>query len=131
MTDKATLTPKQIRAIEALTTAATAGDISKAADLVGINRATIYKWMRTAPFQAALKTAEGAALESLSRALVAMGEKSTGVLSTVLDDPTAKNPDRLRAVSIVLDSLLKLRELVDLEERVRKLEDIGHATQKD
>lgn len=131
MTDKATLTPKQLRAIEALTTAATAGDISQAAELVGINRATIYKWMRQPAFQAALKQAEGEALESLSRALVAMGEKSTGVLSTVLDDPTAKNPDRLRAVSIVLDSLLKLRELVDLEERVRRLEELNHAIQTD
>ena len=131
MAEKQTLTSKQVRVIEALTTAATAGNISKAAELVGVHRETIYKWMRLAPFQAALKTAEGAALESLSRALVAMGEKSTGVLSTVLDDPTAKNPDRLRAVSIVLDSLLKLRELVDLEERVKRLEDIGHATQKD
>ncbi len=41
------LTPRQLKAIEALTTCA---DVSKAAEVAGVSRDTIYRWMRNQEF---------------------------------------------------------------------------------
>lgn len=112
------LTPAQRRAIEHLLTAQNAREAAK---LAGVNPRTLYRWMQEPAFVAALREAESEAIAALSRSLVALGESATAALNDALDKKQ-KITVRLRASEIVIGNLLRLRELVDLEERLSKLE---------
>ena len=111
------LTPRQRKAVESLLTT---GDKSTAAEAAGVRRHTIYVWLRKAAFQQALRDAEAEALQSLSQALARLGRKAADTLDKSMDadSPTV----RVRSSDIVLQRLLQLRELVDLDARMRALE---------
>ena len=111
------LTPKQLRAVESLLTT---GDKSQAAELAGVKRQTIYKWLKQPEFQQALREAEAEALQSLSQALARLGSKAADTLDKSMDADS--DQVRLRAADIVLNRLLQLRELVDLDARITELE---------
>ena len=115
MTEK--VTPKQLRAVESLLTT---GDKSEAAELAGVKRQTVYKWLKQPDFQQALRDAEAEALQSLSQALTRLGSKATRTLDKSMD--AESETVRVRAADIVLGRLLQLRELIDLDARVAELE---------
>lgn len=112
------LSPAQLKAIETLLTC---GSVSEAASAANVTTNTIYRWMKDDAFLTALRAAEGVAIAGLSRALAGLGESATSVLRAALGEDQKMNT-RLRAVEIVIGNLLRLRELVDLEERVATLE---------
>ena len=113
------LTPKQRKAGETLLTS---GDVSKAAAAAGVSRETLYKWLKQSAFSNAIREAESEALESLSRALVSLGEKAAAALGGILEDSGALDSSKLRAAEIVLSNLMRLRELVEIEKRIDILE---------
>lgn len=102
------------------------GSISEAAAKANVDRSTIYKWHRQPAFVAALAEAEAEAVQSLSRVLAGLGSLAASALVDALASDQ-KVSTRLRASEIVLSNLLRLRELVNLEERIRALE-ANHAT---
>ena len=114
------VTPRQRRAIEALTTT---GQVTDAAAAAKVARRTVYRWLRLDDFRGALAEAEGESLAALSRELVGMGTDATATIRATMADKTASPTVRLRAADIVLGRLLQLRELVALEDRVQALED--------
>lgn len=120
MADKVTknLSPKQLKTIETLLTQ---GSVDAAATAAGVSRNSIYKWFKDETFVSELRQAEAEALTSLSRSLVGLGDKATEALRAALDD--IKPSVRLRAAEIVLNNLLRLRELVDIEARLAALEE--------
>ena len=111
------VTPKQRRAIESLLTTA---DTTKAAELAGVSRPTIYRWMTEPEFNQALKTATAAALDGISRNLVSTAQKAVRELDKILDGP--EPGPKARAADIVLARLMQLRELIDLDQRITELE---------
>ena len=111
------VTPKQRRAIESLLTTA---DTTQAAELAGVSRQTIYRWMTEEPFTQALKAGTAAALDGISRNLVSTAQKAVRELDKILDGPDPG--PKARAADIVLARLMQLRELVDLEARITELE---------
>lgn len=115
------LTPEQLRALAALLEH---GDKAKAARSAGVGRTTLYRWLREdVVFQAALEEATRQALKEFSTNLVRLADKAVRVLEMALDGPEAIHiQHRLRAADIVTTKLLAVRELVDLEERLSKLE---------
>ena len=113
------VTPRQRKAIEALLTC---GNVTQAAEAAGVTRNTLYRWFKQEPFKVALAAAEGEAMQALSRTLVRLGDKAGAVLEGVLTDKEAGDPVRLRAVAILLQNLVKLREAGALEERIAALE---------
>lgn len=117
-TKRKELTTQQRQALEALLQA---GSLTDAAKQAGVNRVTLYRWLQDATFQAALRSAESEALAALSRRLVVMGDAAAAALSDALA-PERDIRDRLRAAQIVLDNLLKLKELLDFEQRLAALE---------
>ena len=119
-TEKKVVTPAQRKAIE---TMLTSGNMVQAADAAGVNRSTIYRWMADDVFVAALREAEAEAVQGLSRSLAGLGESAAQALRDALA-PSNKITVRLRAAEIVTDRLLKLRELVDIEARLKALEDM-------
>ena len=97
------------------------GSVASAAKAAGVTRQTFHRWRKQERFKRALSEAEKEALESLSRALVRLGEKATATLEEAMDG-AEKESTKVRAADIVLSRLLQLRELVTLEERVAELE---------
>ena len=116
------LTTRQGKAVAALLTS---GDVPSAAAAVGVDKATLYRWMRQPAFLEAVRTAEAGALDELSRSLVRLGRTAAGTLEVAMGDSTAPWPTRVRAADAVLGRLLQLRELATLatlEARVAELE---------
>ena len=118
-TDRGVLTPKQRRAVDALLTT---GDVTAAAQMVDINRATLYRWLSEPAFAEAVRAAEAQALDDLSRMLVRLGRTAVGTLTKAMTDPTTTAATRVRAADAALGRLLQLRELATLEARVVDLE---------
>jgi hypothetical protein len=114
------LTTKQRAGLAALLAGATYTDAAKAA-AVHPNRLTA--WMKEPAFVAALRQAEGEKLQGVTRSLLALANKAAGAIESVLDDSEALDSSRIRAADVVLGRLLQIKELAELEERIRKLEE--------
>jgi AcrR family transcriptional regulator len=113
------LTPEQLRALVALLEH---GDKAKAARAAKVSRSTLYRWLRDdAIFQVALEAATRQALREFSTTLVRLAQKAAQALDDALDSGQEIH-HRLRAADIVTGRLLAVRELVDLEERLSRLE---------
>lgn len=123
-TDK-NLTPKQVRAIEAMMTEST---IRGAAKTAGIGHVTLYRWLEEPAFADALRDARSRAFERTMSALAVAAEKAVEVLREFLDkEESSAKPGasvRIRAVRVALDSMLRARDLVEVEERLKKVEEV-------
>jgi hypothetical protein len=114
------LTPKQIGVLTALFETA---DISQAADVGGVSRRTVHRWLaEDSAFQAAMAEAETKALARASGRLVRLADKALSTVENVLDSETATTAHRLRGADIALGNLLRLRELITLEARLEAIE---------
>jgi phage terminase small subunit len=114
------LTPKQRKAIEALLTT---GEVTAAAQAVGVSRATLHRWLGEPVFLAAVRAAEARALDDLSRLLVRLARSAVTTLAKAMSDPATPPATRVRAADATLGRLLQLRELATLEARVAALEE--------
>lgn len=113
------LTTKQRKAIVTLLSARTIGD---AARLAVVSETTLYRWLRDPVFLAELRSAEGQLLDQATRRLLQMQGGSLDVLDGLISDIDVDNTNRRLAAQTVLNVLLKIRELVTIEERVNELE---------
>ena len=116
----AELSPKQRRAVGAFLAT---GEVSAAAQEAGVHRDTLHRWLRQPAFRAAVRQAEAAALDELSRMLVRLGRTAAATLARTMSDPAAPYPTRVRAADAALARLLQVRELAQLEARVQALEE--------
>ena len=115
----ATLTSRQQQAIAAIVAT---GDVTIAAQSVGVNRATLYRWLKQPSFVQAVHAAEADAVEDLSRMLVRLGRTAVATLAKAMSDPATPAATKVRAADATLSKLLQLRELATLEQRVAALE---------
>lgn len=113
---------QQRKAVEALLTF---GTVTAAAEAAGVTRRTLYRWQQQPEFVAALKQAEQAALTELSRALAGLGVAAVDALRDALSKSEKMN-HRLRASEIAIANLLRVRELIEIEERLQALEEAMH-----
>lgn len=120
MSKNETLTAKQYHAIQALLLNPSVAD---AATACGVGHSTMYRWLGDTNFRAALAEAESVAIDAAARRLAGLTEDAVQVLGAILNDPDAKAPVRLRASETVLEQAMKLRELRNLEERLKKIEE--------
>ena len=111
------VTAKQHIAIASLVAT---GSVTEAAKAAGVAPKTVYHWNTQEAFKAELRAQEMRALEAFSRALVSLAELTTKTLRDGLKDESITV--RLRAAGMVLDGVLRVRELVTLEQRVAELE---------
>jgi len=115
------LTPKKRAFIRAILTER---DTAAAAKVAGIANRSAYRWMKDPIIQAAIVQSEGAALDQVTRGLLRLADSAVTTLEDAMDNIKATTSARVRAADIVLTRLLQLRELVTLEERISKLEEI-------
>lgn len=114
---KLTLTPSKRRAVLALVEH---GNVSRAADACELSRATLYRWLREPEFEHELRQASTAQVAELSRRLTALTLKAVEKLEQLLNSPSEAQA-RLAADNI-LTHAIRLRELIDIDERITNLE---------
>ena len=114
-----TLTPRQRGAVIALATAPT---VEAAAAAAGVSRKTVYRWMDSPAFVAAVEAAQADVLTAAQRKLgAALGAATAAILAIMADDSNPAHV-RLRAAEMVIDSLLKLKQVGEFERRLSELE---------
>jgi transposase-like protein len=113
------LSSKQRKAVDVLLAT---GDVAATAKEIGVNKATLYRWLQQPAVAHAVRDAEAQAIDDLSRILVRLGRTASGTLAKAMSDATTPVASKIRAADIVLNRLLQLRELATLEARVVELE---------
>ena len=114
------LSAKQHRAITALLTSKS---VTEAATATGQGERTIYRWLSEPAFRQALSAAEGDLIDVATRRLLQLQGGALDTLEALLGDGAdASAGVPLRAAQVVLEHLLKLREMRDIEQRLQALE---------
>lgn len=113
------LTPKQLNAIHILLT--TKGTQQEVAKEVGVPYRTMKRWLNMPHFQDAMR-AEAACL--WRHAALRLKAAADRAVSRLVEEMDAKAPNRQRimAASAVLDHANKLHQMVDLADRVERIE---------
>ena len=124
MADNSTLTRKQRRAIAALLNSRT---IQDAATNAGVSERTLYRWLVETTFVLAMRAAEGNAIAEAVRVLITDLATNHNTLRTLRDDIKLPASVRLRAAVSLDDSLLRWRQLLDIETRLTRLEEVVYA----
>lgn len=119
------ITPKQRKVIRGLISGMSALQV---ANRIGIHENTIYRWCKEPAFQEALREAERESMKNLTISLMILADKATDTLQSVMENEKALDSSKVRAADIVLGRLLQTRELLELEERIAKLEDSINGT---
>ncbi len=94
--------------------------IKAAADAVKIGEGTLYRWLQLPDFQTAYRAARRSVIErAVSELQAAAGE----AVETLKRNLHCENPAvEIRAAQIILEQGIKGVELIDLQERVERLE---------
>lgn len=122
MTENGTLTPKQHRAITALLTER---DIRSAATAAGVGERTLWRWLGNPVFRAFLAATEGEVIDAATRRLLSLQDSAIDALEDVLKNGNHTN--KRQAAQAILDTMLKVRELRNIESRLAALEAAYHA----
>ena len=111
------LTRKQEEALVALLSEPT---VSAAAEKIGVNEVTLWRWLKLPDFRNAYRAARREAVEKS----IAQLQQSSWAASTTLIRLLASGSDsvRLRAATTILDQANKGVETLDFEERLAALE---------
>lgn len=116
------LSPKQLRAVQAVLGSRT---IEEAANTAGVAARTLYRWKSERPFMEELQRQEGELISTAVRRLLAIADKAITAIEDVIDHPEqeAAGVKRLAAQAII-DSMLRLRDLRNIETRLESLESV-------
>lgn len=121
MAENNALTLRQRKTITALLAAR---NVPEAAQAANVGERSVYRWLADPAFRAALLAAEGAAVDTATRRLVGLSDGAIDTLAEVMTAHDTAPAVRLRAAQAVLDTLLKMRDLRNVEERLTRLEAI-------
>ena len=100
------------------------GNQTAAAAAAGITHRTLRRWLTEPAFVAALDAAQDQLLDNVTVDLVRAASGAVALLDRVVSDPDAKTALRIRAAAILLDSVLRWRELRTVSRRLDALEQI-------
>ncbi len=120
------LSPKQERALVALLDC---GEIKKASETVGINEATLWRWLQSPDFQSRYRAARRQLVETAIAQLQSDCTVAARVLREVAEDREAPASSRVAAARTILEQSIGAFELMDLQERVEMLEKMLPATE--
>jgi hypothetical protein len=119
-TQKPPLTARQLRAIAALCEEPTT---RAAARKARVGEKTLWRWLNDPAFAAAYQRARSRLLEDTLVALQAAGIEAIETLREVMAAKSGPASARVSAARCVLEMALRGREIIEVEERLRALED--------
>lgn len=117
---RAELSRRQRRFIAALLAAPT---VEEAASSAGIGERTAYRYLGDPSVKRALSQALDGALSLATRQTVNAMTKALDTLETIHVDDEAPASARVSAARAILDTGLRLREVLDIAERLTELEE--------
>ncbi len=97
--------------------------ISSAATKAGVSEKTIFRWLNDPAFSEAYGAARGRLLEDVLTSLQAASVEAVKVLTEVMGDKSVNAFARVSAAKTVLEMALRGREIIEVEQRLRALED--------
>jgi hypothetical protein len=115
-----TLSRRQQKAIIALLSEET---LHGAADVAGVNQATLWRWQQQPAFSEAYREARREAVKRAVARLQQAASKAVDALSAVMNDSDAGATARVSAARAVLEFAIKGGEIEDMERRLADLED--------
>lgn len=117
---KSAMPPRQARFVTAMVTAPTVPDAARQA---GISVRTAQRYLHDPDVQAALGRAFDDSLIQVTRQVNAALGRTLSVLEAIVDDPHAPTHSRVAAARLLLDAGIRLRQTLDLAQRVNSLEE--------
>lgn len=114
------LSPNQIKAIEALLSNPS---VEKAAQAVGVDKSTLFRWLRDGGFKEAYAEARKTLLESTLTGLQAISTEAVEALHAELTNATAKPSERIAAAKAILEFSLKGVDAIETEKRLAAIEE--------
>jgi uncharacterized small protein (DUF1192 family) len=118
----ARLPRRQQAGITALLSAET---VRAAAGAIGINEATLYRWLAMPAFQRAYQEVRYLAMDAALARLPPACTKAAETMITLLEDAQVPAFVRLKAAQAILDMALKSRTVDELEARIAALEAVA------
>ncbi len=115
------LTPKQERALVALLDC---GEIKKAAEIAEVGEVTLWRWLQSPDFQSRYRAARRQLVETAIAQLQSDCTRAARVLREVAEDRQAPASSRVAAARTILEQSMGAIELMDLQERVERLEQL-------
>ena len=94
---------------------------TKGCEKAKINKTTLYKWLKNPEFKAELDQQRSEIVEAAFGMIAQNIEKAVSTLVGLLD--TGDDRVKRLASNDVINHFLKRRELVDLEERIERIEE--------
>lgn len=113
------LTKGQQRAVQALAAGKGMADAARSAR---VKQSDLLAWLSLPEFRQALTGAEGDLLDTSTRRLLNLQSLAVSEVAGILADRSASHEVRLRAAGQVIDTMLRLREMRDIEQRLQALE---------
>ena len=113
------LTQRQQRAVQALAAGKGMADAARSAR---VKQSDLLAWLSLPEFRQALSGAEGNLLDTSTRRLLNLQSLAVSEVAGILADRSASHEVRLRAAGQVIDTMLRLREMRDIEQRLQALE---------
>jgi hypothetical protein len=111
--------PRQTRAIEALLSGCSRAEAAVAA---GVTPRALRKWFNDPTFCAALTRASDQTLSDATHRLTGTFDQAVAVLTQIMNNPQARDYDRLRAAALILRRGLDLVDQKLLNDRITALE---------
>jgi hypothetical protein len=115
------LTAKQERALVALLDC---GETKRAAAMAGVAEVTLWRWLQTETFQTRYRAARRQLVETAIAQLQSDCGVAARVLREVAEDTSALASSRVAAAKAIIEQAVKGVELVELQERVERLENL-------
>ena len=115
-----TLNARQVKAVAALLDPDNRSNAA-AAKAAGVSQRQLQEWLTQPDFSAALSEAQSAMIGAATMRLTALSGLAVGALAECLG-PYTNEKTALQAATIVLDRILRFRELDDMERRLQALE---------
>jgi hypothetical protein len=114
------LTPKQELGIVALLAT---GETKAAAAEIGVNEVTLWRWLQLPEFQSRYRASRRQVVETAIAQLQKFATTSVRVLVQVAVDKDAPASARVAAARVILEQGIKAVEMIDLQERIERLEE--------
>lgn len=118
MTQKTALSPVQIKALGLLLKGE---NISQVADLVKVNRETIYRWFDNKDFASAYEQGKSQIFTKMLADLEGLGELATDTLRKIMLDDEASPAARGRVALGTLDLAVRIHKITEVEREVEAL----------
>ncbi len=114
------LTPKQELLLVALLAT---GEAKRAAEQAGVSETSAWRWLQTEAFQTRYRAARRQLVEVAMSQLQADCGAAARVLREVAEDASVLASSRVAAAKTILELSIKAVELIELQERIQRLEE--------